>query len=80
MALTIKQRAHEVIEAVSDDAKWRPDESLTPTSCGVNTASDNDGDGDRPGRERRISEIGRRGWIAVSDDNGYSGLTEELGK
>jgi hypothetical protein len=30
--------------------------------------------------ERRISEIRRRRWIAVSDGNRYSGLTEDLGK
>ena len=58
MALTIKQRAHQVIEALSDDATWqellcalelrcdvearladaKAGRSLTPTSCGGNTA------------------------------------------
>jgi hypothetical protein len=36
--------------------------------------------GDGPGCERRMSEIGRRGWIAVIDDNRYCGLTKDRGK
>jgi predicted XRE-type DNA-binding protein len=59
----------------------RPDESLTPTSCGGNTASDNEGDGGTAlgasGEYRKLAGAGQR-WQPLRRT--YGGLRQVIRK